>query len=160
MDLIYPLLTKALDCAVAALDPPPERVAVYPGNEVAWDDCCDGQVWSRLVSLAPTGSTTTQQARCGVVLWLVTLAVGSLRCAAVVDEQGHAPLPTALSADSEQMALDCSALMVALECCLAPQVASLRMLGWAPLGPQGGCVGGEWTFTVLMDNCQCEEVNP
>jgi hypothetical protein len=53
------------------------------------------------------------------------------------------------------MTADMMAVAEAINCCLAPQVAKLQMLRWDPLGPEGGCTGGEWSFTVLVDNCRC-----
>lgn len=157
-DLLAPLLAQALACADAALEPQAGRAALYPGGQVAWDDCCEGQVWVRLISLVPSGNpinTRNQSTPCGVVLWTVTLGVGALRCAAVVDELGQAPSPTALTANTNQMTADASALSEALQCCLAPTVNKLIMLRWDPLGPDGACVGGEWQVTVLLDNCRC-----
>jgi hypothetical protein len=97
-DLIGPLLEAALDCADLAIEPRAGRAALYPGAEVAWDDCCDGQVYARLISMTPSGSPATGArvvSPCGVLIWAVTIGVGVIRCAAVVDDQdrGHRASP-------------------------------------------------------------------
>lgn len=157
-DLIGPTLQAALTCAAASLTPPVGRVALYPGGQVAYDDCCDGQVWARLISLVPSGSPANagrQSTPCGVLLWTVTIGVGVLRCAATLDDQGFAPPASVLTADTLQMTQDMADLSEALQCCFAPQLGRLTMLRWDPLGPQGMCVGGEWTVVALIDNCAC-----
>ena len=39
-----------------------------------------------------------------------------------------------------------------------PQTRSI--LNWTPLGPQGGCHGGEWQFTISVGTCACPEATP
>jgi len=138
-----------------ALDPPVQRVALYPGAQVAWDDCCGGQAWLRVVEIIPSGGDRRLRTACGPPLWQVTLGIGVLRCAAVVSDYGEAPSPEALTADTLQMLTDMSALQQAFECQIAPAVLSADHLRWVPLGPSGGCVGGEWLVTVRFDNCPC-----
>jgi hypothetical protein len=162
-DLISPLLFGLLDCAVASLDPVPARAIVNPG-EVAWDECCEGQVWTRLVSIVPSGvpfpATDTAQ-QCGVLMWAATVGLGVLRCAAVQDDQGNPPSASAISATGLQQAMDAQALMDALSCCWPPLAQRrAKIATWTPLGPAGGCVGGEWTVQVMVDNCRCPVVEP
>lgn len=158
-DLIEPLLASMLDCASASLDPSPSRVVMAPGGVVAWDDCCDGQVWTRLVSLSPVYPASGQGQKCGPLLWLATIGIGVLRCAAVLDDQGVAPLPMKLNADTFQMTQDAADLSRSIQCDMAslPGQQRLSMGNWMPLGPEGGCVGGEWTVTLLVNNCGCVE---
>lgn len=155
------ILERALACADAALSPPVARAALYPGGQVAWDNCdCGGQVWVRLISLVPSGNPINNQGRnlttpCGVLMWTATIGVGVLRCAATVDDVGNAPTAAQLTADTVQMTTDLADLSAALQCCVAPQLNKLSMVRWDPLGPDGGCVGGEWQVTALVDNCRC-----
>lgn len=157
-----PILSTALVCAREGLTVPAGRVLVSPGGEVAWDACCDGQLWTRLIELAPMGASTNTSftsasvnAPCGVLMWQAVVGVGVLRCAAVVNDAGDAPTPAVLTAEALAVTQDAADLAAALQCCLAPQVSKLRMVRWDPLGPEGGCVGGEWQVTLLVDNCQC-----
>lgn len=157
-DLLGPVLSTALACADAALIPQVGRAALYPGSSVAWDDCCEGQVWVRLISLTPSGNpanSRNQLTPCGVLMWTATIGVGVLRCAATLDDAGNAPSPALLNADTLQMTQDMINIAEALQCCLAPQLGKLSMTRWDPLGPNGGCVGGEWVATLLIDNCRC-----
>jgi hypothetical protein len=159
-DVVGPVLSELLVCAAAAL-PEHARAALYPGSEVAWDDCCDGQVWVRLVSLVPTGSPVqpTGLLPCGVVLWLATVGVGAVRCAHVVNDQGDAPSVAELTADTLGVTADAAALSQAIQCCMTavPGVERLSPLRWDPLGPSGGCVGGEWLVSMQLPNCACPD---
>lgn len=157
LDLVGPTLTAILVEIGAALDPPVGRLALYPGLEVAWDDCVCGQAWVRLVNLLPSGTAprTASGQPCGVLMWTATLGVGALRCAATVDDNGDAPAPIDLISDTLQMTADVAALKQALECDVKPYVEQLTFLRWDPLGPQGGCVGGEWQVQVKIGNCGC-----
>lgn len=159
------MLVSALDallaCAVADLDPVPGRVLINPGLEVPWDDCCAGQAWVRLVSLIPSGNPFPQVdmvqggAGCGVTLWAATIGVGVLRCAAVVDDQGNAPSVAAMTADAVQQIVDMRSLEQAITCCFKGQGYTIKVLGWDPLGVNGGCVGGEWTIMLAVNSCGC-----
>lgn len=149
-----PALERWLACATAVLEPV-GRAFVQPGFEVAWDDCCDGQVWVRLVAVSPTPGLTVQKASgspCGPEWLDVTAAVGVVRCVHVVDDDGHAPTPAALTADALRMTADQAALLDAVACCIQPR----QIVRWDPLGPSGGCAGGEWVFVARWPGCDCE----
>jgi hypothetical protein len=133
---------------------------------VAWDGCECGQVWVRLISIAPaTGRRTssfTSVLPCGVELWTVEVGIGVLRCAATLDDSGRAPSAAALTADTLQMTQDQANLSAAIQCEMSHiwQVDRLSPVSWLPLGPDGGCVGGEWRVTTLVDNCRCGSIDP
>lgn len=162
LDLVGPILSSALVCARDGLSAPPARGFIATG-QIAWDDCCAGQVWARLIDMTPlegatgglTGRVTAGGQPCGPLMWRATIGVGVLRCAAVVNESGDAPAAAVLSTEALRTLMDMAELSEALQCCFAPQVDRLAMQRWDPLGPDGGCVGGEWTFTVLVDACRC-----
>lgn len=153
-DLIGPAMAAFLAEAQTLLVPAVGRAALYPGLEVAWDDCCDGQLWVRLVNMQP-GAPAQPGQPCGVVLWNVTFGMGVLRCASPLYDDGRAPDASALTADNLQMTADSAALQQAIQCAIAPAVERLTLNRWDPQGPQGGCVGGEWLFTVKLTNCPC-----
>jgi hypothetical protein len=155
-DPVGVLLGEVLACAEAALSVPVGRAFVAPGREVAWDDCCDGQLWVRLVGTVPAG-TSNQQGVCGVVLWSATLALGVVRCAATVNDQGVVPAPAALTTDALAVLTDRWELEMAVRCCVVGLRSAQRvvLLRWEPAGPQGGCVGGEWFFNVAVNVCPC-----
>lgn len=139
-----------------ALEVKPGRtLLVAPGAEVAWDDCCEGQLWGRVVNLAPLQSTSQQSARgCFEPFYLLSIELGILRCASVVNNQGKAPRPETLTDEGLRGIADMAALLEAIQC-----NDRTRTIGrWTPRGPDGGCVGGFWTFDVRVSNCiDCEE---
>lgn len=152
LDLIGPAMEAFLVEAAAALDPPAGRVSLYSGAQVAWDECCDGQVWVRLVGLVPGNGSRDQSQQCGVMWWTATFGIGVLRCAVTVDDNGGAPSPAELISETLQMTADEAAIQQAIQCGIAPLVDRLMFTRWDPLGPEGGCVGGEWQFTVKIGN--------
>jgi hypothetical protein len=152
------LLDHYLAVAVAALDPTPGKVFVQPGGEVAWDQCdCDGQAWSRLLEVAPVvGSTKANGMPCGILYWNLQMAVGVLRCVAVVNDRGVAPAAAKITADGHKFGADAANLLQAVVC--DPQTVAI--VGVTPLGPLGGCAGSEVLFSVRVQACACPEVTP
>lgn len=159
-------LTSVLEAYSSAagqlLDPTPGRVVLLaPGQEAAWDDCCDGQVWVRLVNVEPTPTFDPSRRGglgvCATPFFVVTAEIGVTRCAAVFDDnRGTAPTPAAITADGEQSVADMSTLLGVLAC----DDNTRSIVSWTPTGPMGGCHGGYWTFTLAVDNCiQCQEVS-
>lgn len=146
--------------AGAAVSPRPGRVVqIAPGRAVAWDDCCSGQVWARLVALQPAAAQPARRPGlepCAVPTFILTVELGIVRCAATVDDRGNAPSPRQITADGQQGINDMAALLGVLRC--TPGLRSLER--WNPDGPDGGCHGGYWTATLEVHNCLgCEEVS-
>ena len=164
-DYTMPVLSTALAHVVETLSVPVGRALVAPGAAPAWDACCEGMAYTRLILLAPAqmyggrsnvdGSGGGAYGPCGVLAWQATIGVGVLRCASVVNDAGEAPSARVLTAEARQVLDDAAAVAFALQCHLAPQVERLSLLQWEPLGPEGGCVGGEWQANVLIPNCPC-----
>lgn len=150
------LLQQSLAAAVGVC--PDARRAFITVGEVALDDCCNGQVWARLIEVvaANTDQRSSMAAQaCGVAMWDVTVGIGSARCAHVVDDNGNAPTPAELCDETLDVTFDMQELVQAITCQLAPYRDKVRFLRWLPLGPEGGCVGGEWQISVLMPNEVC-----
>lgn len=145
-------LDRYLAVAMSALDPAPARQIVQPGLEVAWDECCDGQGWSRLIGVIPVlGANRANGMPCGIQWWNLQLAVGVIRCVHVVDDNGVAPSAAQITADGDQFATDVSDLLQAIVC----DKYTYAVTGITPLGPQGGCAGSEVQFTVRVNACGC-----
>jgi len=157
-DLIGPVLKTYVDEALRALDPKPSRVIeVAPGSVVAWDDCCGGQLWSRVVVVEPfIGRQSGASLPCGVLYWNVRVALGIIRCAHTLTDSGNAPAAHLVAQDGQEMLRDLAVLQEVVLC--HPQTRSI--LNWTPLGPQGGCHGGEWQFTISVGTCACPEATP
>lgn len=133
------------------LDPPPCRVALYPGAEVAWDVCeatdvANGQLWA---ALQPLNNISTRAGKCARMVW--TAQIGITRCAAGPDNSGNPPPVEEVTADAIQQALDADTIASLIHCCLPADDSPLQLhedvelVSWTPLTPQGGCVGGFWT---------------
>lgn len=141
--------------AVDLVSPTPGRVVkVAPGEIVAWDDCCDGQLWVRLVNLTPSDGATPARRPgmdvCATPWFIGTFELGLVRCAAVVDDRGIAPSALQVTTDGVQSVNDMAQLMAALKC---SDIDVRSLTGWTPQGPEGGCHGGFWTFTLRLSNC-------
>ena len=156
------LLDELLGCAEREVDPPAARVFLAPGLEVAWDACCDGQLWVRVVGVAdgsdrvPVVPRLADGSSCAPPAWVVTLGVGVLRCTPVVDDRGRAPSADALTGSAGQVLEDMAAVAGAVVCCSG--LSGVGGMLWTPLGPEGGCAGGEWTFDVVLRGCGCDEI--
>jgi hypothetical protein len=157
-DFLGPILARYVEAAIPVLDPPVGRVVyVAPGLEVAWDDCCDGQLHARVIQLVPHTSSSTRPAAgppCGVEYWIATIALGVIRCAHSLNDDGSAPTDAEVSSDGQQMLADMAELQQVVLC--SPD--TWQVLQWLPAGPLGGCHGGEWTFQVKVPTCGCDVV--
>lgn len=165
-------LKGILSAAASALneDPArkPGRVELTPGILPAWDDCCSGQLYLRVIEIYPTMGKgapfpqidTTQagaSGRCSLHAVAVHIGLGIIRCAAVLDSQGNAPTVEAVTADGDEMLLDMATLLDVLVC-NSQEIAgimSMKIDKWEPQGVDGGCHGGEWSAYLLMDPCLC-----
>lgn len=150
-DQIGPILSAAVYAAADALYPRPTRILLQPGAEVAWDECCGGQLWGRVVRVSGRTKPGSGFNACAILFWEVVLAVGVIRCVAVSAEDGTAPSDEAITADAWQFLSDLAAIQEALAC----RVDLAGVGDFTPLGPQGGCAGGEWQFTVRVPVCAC-----
>jgi hypothetical protein len=168
-----PILDGVLSAAASALNAqgrPTGRVERTPGILPAWDDCCEGQLYLRLIEVYPTAGKgapfpqfdAAQQGAAGGTCSLHALGfrigLGVIRCAATVDDDGNAPAPVAVTADADVMLDDMATLLDVLVCTVAkmPGVMALKMDRWQPKGVEGGCHGGEWGAVLALDPCLCQ----
>lgn len=134
------LTRDVLAVVQAELTEQPGRAVLAPGAEVAWDDCCEGQLAVRVVSSTPQFQRNARQG-CPVG-FLVTLGVSLVRCVSTVNDQGQPPSPWEMDHDGETLMRDMGQIATALQC-FKPENALSSYLGeWAPAGPLGGCAGG------------------
>ncbi len=167
VDLLRDPLLDLLLCAETALDDcgrPVDLVTIAPGQSVAWDNCCEdgGQLYVRVVEVFPTGGTTaafpsidTQQ-QCGVSMLAAQIAVGVIRCAHTIDDDGNPPSAAEMTADALGTTADMTILLDAIQCCFGPQQKHFKVSNWTPQGVRGGCVGGEWNLYVAVGPCACQ----
>jgi len=131
VDLIGPLLTGLLDCAAAAL------ISLDSG-----------------VASSKMGATNFDP--CGL-RWNASVGVGALRCSATMDDRGAVAAPAAMTAEALQVTADEAALCQAVYCCNLLPLNRTQIQRWDPLGPDGGCVGGEWTLVLQVNNYGCSD---
>lgn len=154
---VWPLLTSLADCLCQQITDSglPETCfcGIFPGEQVPFDYCdgCEdnlcGQAWVRLATMFPSAIFPTLDitAKCTSPL-AIQLEIGIVRCAPMPTSDGTAPsLQDQLEASALQIA-DAMAMRRAIMCCA--KVNSRRdnlLVGYTPVGPIGGCVGGVWT---------------
>lgn len=171
---LEPILTSILSAASSALNEagvPASLVHLAPGTTPAWDNCCEGggQLWLRVVEVYPTSggrgsfpAIDTQQqgvaGGCGIHLLAVHLALGVMRCAHTVNDQGVPPTGPEMTSDALATLTDLSVLLDVIGCEVPDVVGvqSAKVDRWNPQGVLGGCAGGEWGFFVAVDPCLCK----
>lgn len=154
---IKPLLQHYLDVVEQHLnfyDLGVDRTLISP-TPVTWDGGCEGQLWTRLESIVPSGSTGVNQhstranaTPCGVPFWIATLGIGVLRRISVVDNSGAPPPAEYVTQDALTQLED----MRIIKDAIIDIDASRTLESWTPLAPQGGYCGGEWSLTVRIPN--------
>lgn len=151
-----PVLSELLSRSAGALQTAgtvPGRIELTPGRDVAWDNCCEGggQLYVRMTDVYPAGPfpDLDRAQKCGVSMTGVFLAVGILRCAHVVDDRGNAPSANEVTSDALQVIEDSAVLYQVLQGLGdVPGVSRYQIGRWTPLGPSGGCTGGEWALSL------------
>lgn len=152
---ILDLLTAPGACQI---HPEPCRTVLSPGLDIAWDSCgdsCgengrDGQLWANITTME---AVTEGGGTCERITW--TADVGIVRCAATLQEDGSPPAPAAEEHDAWQQAADADMIRYAIRCCPTRRetMQDLQLVNWTALGPSGGCVGGAWTISGVLEDC-------
>lgn len=130
-------------------------VTLMPGNEVPYDygqESCGGMLWVRLVSANPSAEfplADVTASNCASTL-AYPCEVGIMRpapLAEMVNDELILPNDTDNSEATEQQLLDMESMYRAL-IALGDNVENVLPGTYFPLGPEGGVVGGRWTFTI------------
>lgn len=134
---------------------PGRIVPLASGTAPAWDDVCDGLLYSRIVSFTPGIDTNipagAASIRCGVHFWILTVAIAIVRCVEVEDNNGVPPTAATMDAEGTIMLMDAVDIRNVLYC--TPGIRTITL--GQPLPEQGGAVGFEWTFTMRLNTCDC-----
>lgn len=159
-DGISPVMAEYVAAATAALSPTPGRIITYqPGEEVAWDEVCEGQLAARIVGIGLNAPMANAQGLiCGGKWWDVRLGLSLIRCVGVVNDKGKPPTAERITNDGAQMLADIAALQEVVMC--VGKTVATPAPAWVPLGPNGGAAGGEWQFTVRVMVCGCSNPLP
>lgn len=115
------------------------------------DDCEEdeefcSQVWVRVTDISVSGGTEGWAGTCSASL-TVGLEVGVVRCISI-PEGGEAPEASDVMVAALQAMTDMNAIYCAAMSCEVWD--SINVGVWMPSGPQGGQVGGTWTFDVEL----------
>jgi hypothetical protein len=126
------------------------------GVNAAWDGCGEcadggcGMGWVRLDGAYPFTAFPVEETEiastCGTFTGY-TIEVGALRCMPQ-NEDGQPLGPDVTLGLAVDQARDMLALRSAILCCPAWPDWPVLLGSWQPLGPEGGCVGGFWTFAL------------
>lgn len=136
---------------------------VFPGTEVAWDNCCGdkvvngqkqsgGQAWVTLQGASPTtnfpDADTRGLSRCDDGHSLAArFQIGVLRCAC----QDNCDCDIK-EATADAVFKDLQAMLRGLNCCFNADTGcgdrEWRLLGFDTVGPDGGCVGSTISIVV------------
>lgn len=131
-------------------------LAVMPGSEVPIDYAtCGGMAWVRLVSASPSatfpGAAATPN-NCGYLL-AYTMEMAVFRASVLPEKVGtEIILPSAEEQfeSAELVAGDMKAMHEAMQS-VAGMFPDFMVSGYVPQGPEGGAVGGVWSFFMGLD---------
>jgi hypothetical protein len=175
VDPLAPVVASLLGCLterLAVYDVPVCRSFWHPGATAPWDACgtvdggAEGQAWVAVQRVYPTDRFPAQVAeahRCVPSGYGAEVVVGILRCAATVDDSGRAPTGDRVTVDAVKVSRDRQIILETIVCCLFgddPDPGGFRLGAWEPLGPNGGCVGGQWRLDVALPACRCPDLPP
>jgi hypothetical protein len=142
-----------------AVERPVGRSLIVPGIDEAWDDCCNGQLSVRVLSITPSGRPfPSQDLSACPALYAALIGLTVIRCAATSADDGTPPPAAALTSEAlgllTDMAIMRRALLGLMDEGSKPRgLETVRLSEWFPKGPQGGCVGGEWQAYLGMAPC-------
>lgn len=170
---VYPALVDLAACLelefTAAELPHPCEIQVLPGQVVSFDYCgnegcgingCEnGQAWVRLVSIQAVVRQSTTASTSGVAFtscrgdYIFQLEMGVTRCISGLDPSGNPPSTEELLESTRFQLADMDAMRRAITCCFATDrgwgdARGVQVDSYTPVGPEGGCVGGYWTFYI------------
>lgn len=140
----------------------PTRSCIYPGLEVAWDNCdCDtGLLAVSLRSIVPAYRESPGPlpfVACSAHVWLVELAITVARCAPETKDDQPPPCAAVERAARTQIE-DLAAVARAVQCTLAGRMN--RLSTQLTVGPMGLCVGSETTVSLGLGNCPVDCPEP
>jgi len=154
-DKWYQVCNVILGAATAGLSVPVNRKLITTG-QIAWDDCCEGQLAVSYTRTSPTESFPTEAVAftsdsvdCAPPYEIGEITVQITRCAPQALNGQNAPSPDALSKHALQNLIDANqvrhSVSVAL-CALKADVTNrfdYFIRSQLFLGPEGGCDGSE-----------------
>lgn len=165
--LVMPWLTRIWDCLCEVM---PSTVGgnvcfcgLRPGNQIPMDycDCSEngcGQAFVNLLSMYPSKifPQPDRTAGCDGPL-AARIQVGIYRCVPVVADPNargktgmEAPTVIQMMEATRVQMSDMNAMLRALKCCASDDPKRFMIEGYTPVGPSGGCGGGQWSVVVKL----------
>jgi hypothetical protein len=153
-DKWYTVATAILAAANGAITKAVNRALITTG-QIAWDDCCDGQLAVSVTRVAPTEAFPTEQVTlvlmgsCSPAYELAEISVQIVRCAPQALNGQQAPTVTALSDAAKQTLIDANQVRRSVTKALCslkediPQRLDYFIRDQLFLGPEGACAGSE-----------------
>ena len=153
-DKWYQVCSAILTAASNGLSVPANRYLITTG-QIAWDDCCAGQLAVSYTRTSPTESFPTEQVtmvglgECVPAYEIGEITVQIVRCAPQALNGQNAPSPDAVSAHAKQTLIDANQIRRSVAAALCAikqdQTSGLDYFVRAQLmlGPEGGCDGSE-----------------
>lgn len=155
MELLGSTMTEILTCVRSRLTTPVNLATLAAGTQAVWDDCCNGQLWALVSNTSPVADPAKADGTRCFVRSQINIQIGVIRCAVGVLSDRGLPSAIEMTADALSTYQDRLDILEALECCVTtmPYVQNLRVGNWTPLGPNAGCVGGQWSASFRLDDC-------
>lgn len=154
-DKWYQVCNIILGAAQAGLTVQANRYLITTG-QIAWDDCCAGQLAVSYTRTSPTEVFPTEQVvlsqgspECTPPYEIGEITVQIVRCAPQALNGQNAPTPAVISAHAQQTLIDANQVRrsVTLALCQLKADISQRfdyfIRSQLMLGPEGGCDGSE-----------------
>jgi hypothetical protein len=154
-DKWYTVCSAILTAAQNGLSVPATRYLITTG-QIAWDDCCAGQLAVSLTRVAPTESFPTEAVTltgdstdCAPPYELAEITVQIVRCAPQALNGQTAPSTDTLSKHARQNMIDANQIRHSVSVALCALKASVPnrfdyfVRSQLMLGPEGGCDGSE-----------------
>lgn len=118
---------------------------VLPGNEVPFDYASEGMAWVRVSMITPMPVETS--GRVCAMEYDVTVQMGMLRCAPTIDDNGDLPDVEEMLTSTGAQHRDMGLMHQVITCCDTGIGSDPVIIDYAPVGPEGGIVGGAWSAT-------------
>jgi hypothetical protein len=152
-DRVTSVLIELADCLCREIEARGMRepcfCGVLPGDEAPFNYCarCDGgQAWVRLVGVGSPNDQIATNNCTGMLA--VQIEMGMVSGYRQIDEDGEpADMATALAATERQID-EMDVMYHVLTCCPLTMREKVSALSYAPVGPEGTCLGGIWTGVI------------
>ena len=138
-----------------------KRVCVYPGSQYPWDECECGSIAVYMTQMYHSAVWPPVQVpddgHCPPNYVVLDYSVVVLRCAPGPQGTARAPLCTHLAAAAELVFTDMSSMRIGVSNAVTAMINANTIMAFAlgahaPVGPQGQCVGSQFSLSIGIAN--------